>query len=73
MDKPRTHTLADVLAAGYVETDTPPCSAMCGLGFLRRHRAHCAIRLSDGLWHCFRYADPIKAEQMDLAMRGPLL
>jgi hypothetical protein len=73
MNKPITHLLADVLAAGYVESSAPACAQLVGLGYLVKYQAHCAIRLSDGLWHCFRYADADKAREMDAALRGPLL
>jgi len=70
---PYTHKLADMLASGLVEMNLPAQSQMPGIGFLTRHRAHCAIRLTDGLWHCFRYSDVEKAKEVDTNATGGIL
>ena len=67
------HDLAAVLASGFIQCDISGVAKMPGLGFLQRNKAHCTIRLTDGLWHCFRYADPVKAAEYDAAMLNGLL
>ena len=59
------HTLEDVLAAGMIKMDIAPSITMPGIGFMARNKVHGTIRLVDGLWYCFRYADVNKAAEFD--------
>lgn len=68
------HRLADVLALGLVEMSTPPAQeAQPGFGLLQRYKVHHSFRLTDGLWHLFRYADAKKATERDVMLPGSML
>lgn len=67
-----THTLESALASGLVETNYPASKTMLGLGWMSKRKIHCSIRLTDGLWHYFRYSGS-KGSETDKLMTGPML
>lgn len=50
-----------------------PTVAMPGIGFVIRNKVHRVFRLTDGLWHYFRFTDPHKAEERDAEYSQPML
>lgn len=68
-----THALEDIVARGLTPMDLPATVAMPGMGFMVRHRAHHAFRLTDGQWHYFRWTDEKRAQDADEAASGPVL
>lgn len=67
------HNLADILALGLSELPVEPTNDLPGPAYMRRLRAHGAFRLTDGLWHYFRYLDADKALQADLDFDRPMM
>jgi len=68
-----TRNLQDILAAGYAEVGLTPTASMPGYGFMRKHKVHQSYRLDDGLWHYFRFIDPVKAGKRDEEFNQPML
>ena len=68
-----TRKFKDCLSAGYTAMALEPTAAMPSYGFMAKHRAHGAFRLTDGLWHYFRYADPVKAAARDAEYNESML
>ena len=53
-----------ILNGGFVEVGEGS-QQMPGIAALLKVKAHGSFRLTDGLWHCFRIVDPVKAAARD--------